>query len=235
MLATGKGDPYFVCHDSPLSDKSLMDGHEVLNFGSYNYEGMSGRREVCEAAKQTIDRYGTGASRLLAGEKTLHRELEREITHWKHAEDALVRVGGHFTNVTYVGNFCGKGDLIVYDVLAHNSIEQGCRLSQAEARSSPHSDADALEGILRMRCSRYGKVFIVIDGAYSMEYARLCAPEEAVRLLFDGGRGAQRTMLKYRFFIPVLVAQRLCCRNACKCIAAHRRRQLIFLDFYYLE
>ena len=44
------GNPYFVIHDSPLTDKSLMDGKWVLNFGSYNYAGMSGRPEVEEAA-----------------------------------------------------------------------------------------------------------------------------------------------------------------------------------------
>ena len=41
--AVGQDDPYFVCHDSPLTDTSLMAGQRVLNFGSYNYAGMSGR------------------------------------------------------------------------------------------------------------------------------------------------------------------------------------------------
>ena len=43
-------NPYFVCHESPLMDTSVMDGHEVLNFGSYNYAGMSGRPETVNAA-----------------------------------------------------------------------------------------------------------------------------------------------------------------------------------------
>ncbi|HPR79377.1 MAG TPA: aminotransferase class I/II-fold pyridoxal phosphate-dependent enzyme, partial [Candidatus Limiplasma sp.] len=162
---------YFVCHESPLRDKSLMAGHEVLNFGSYNYVGMSGRHEVMEAAKAAIDKYGTSASgsRLLAGEKKIHEELEKEIAEWKHAEDCLVLVGGHSTNVTVVGNFCGKNDLIVYDALAHNSIEQGCRLSRATSKPFPHNDPDALESILRTQRNRYAKVLIVIEGAYSMD------------------------------------------------------------------
>ena len=136
LMADGAENPYFVCHDSPLRDKSLMAGQEVLNFGSYNYAGMSGRPEVEAAAKDAIDRYGTSASgsRLLAGEKTLYQELEKELASWKHAQSALVLVGGHSTNVTVVGNFCGKNDLIVYDALAHNSVQQGCRLSQATAK-----------------------------------------------------------------------------------------------------
>ena len=91
-LLSDTDNPYFIAHDSPLTDKSFMDGQWVLNFGSYNYAGMSGRQEVSEAAIDAIRRYGTSASgsRLLAGEKTLDRELERAIAQWKHTEDALV-------------------------------------------------------------------------------------------------------------------------------------------------
>ena len=168
----GKGDnPYFVTHESPLLDTGIIDGKEVLEFGSYNYVGMSGRKEVKDAAKAAIDKYGTSASgsRLLAGEKQVHKDLEKEIADWKHTEDAVVCVGGHSTNVTFVGNFCGKNDLILYDALAHNSIEQGCKLSDATSRPFPHSDIAALETILKNQRAYYEKVLIVIEGAYSMD------------------------------------------------------------------
>ena len=168
----GKGDnPYFVTHESPLLDTGIIDGKEVLEFGSYNYVGMSGRKEVKDAAKAAIDKYGTSASgsRLLAGEKQVHKDLEKEIADWKHTEDAVVCVGGHSTNVTFVGNFCGKNDLILYDALAHNSIEQGCKLSDATSRPFPHSDVAALESILKNQRAYYEKVLIVIEGAYSMD------------------------------------------------------------------
>ena len=171
LMGEGQENPYFVAHDSPLLDKSFVDNQWMLDFGSYNYVGMSGRAETKAAAKAAIDKYGTSASgsRLLAGEKTLHKELEAAIAEWKHTETALVLVGGHSTNVTFVGNFCGKGDLIVYDAIAHNSIEQGCRLSQATAKPFPHSDVNALESILRTQRHKFGKVLIVIEGAYSMD------------------------------------------------------------------
>jgi len=168
----GSGDnPYFVTHESPLLDTGIIDGKKVLEFGSYNYVGMSGRKEVKEAAKAAIDKYGTSASgsRLLAGEKQVHKDLEKEIADWKHTEDAVVCVGGHSTNVTFVGNFCGKNDLILYDALAHNSIEQGCKLSDATSRPFPHSDPAALESILKNQRAFYEKVLIVIEGAYSMD------------------------------------------------------------------
>ncbi len=164
-------NPYFIAHDSPLTDKSLMDGKWVLNFGSYNYVGMSGRKEVEEAAIDAIRKYGTSASgsRLLAGEKHLYQELEKEIADWKHAEAALVLVGGHSTNVTFTGHFAHPGDLILYDALIHNSVAEGCRLSHATARPFPHNDFEALEHILEKRRDKFSKVLICCEGVYSMD------------------------------------------------------------------
>ncbi|MGI6694687.1 MAG: aminotransferase class I/II-fold pyridoxal phosphate-dependent enzyme [Christensenellales bacterium] len=171
LMGAGQENPYFIRHDSALKDVSLMDGVKTLNFGSYNYVGMSGRQEINKAAQAAIEKYGTSASgsRLLAGEKSLYQELEREIAAWKKTEDALVLVSGHATNVTFVGNFCGKNDLILYDALAHNSIDQGCRLSEATVKPFPHDDPEALESILKTQRHKFEKVLIIIEGAYSMD------------------------------------------------------------------
>lgn len=164
-------NPYFVPHDSPLTDTSLMNGRRVINYGSYNYVCLSGHPRTVRAAQEAAERYGTSASgsRLLAGEKTLHRELEAAIAQWKHTEDALVLVGGHSTNVTFVGNFCNERDLILYDALSHNSIMQGCQLSKAHTKGFPHNDFAALESILRANRDKYEKVLIVVEGVYSMD------------------------------------------------------------------
>lgn len=171
LVESGADDPYFVPHTSPLRDTCIIDGRELIDFGNYNYAGMSGRAEVSEAAKKAIDQYGTSASgsRLLAGEKPVHGELERAIAEWKHTEAAVVCVGGHSTNVTFVGNFCGKNDLIVYDALAHNSVAQGCKLSSAVTKSFPHNDTAALESMLQRDRKFFEKVLIVIEGVYSMD------------------------------------------------------------------
>lgn len=171
MESAGGHNPYFAVHDSALRDTSILNGREVLNFSSYNYVGMSGRAETVEAAKQAAERYGTSASgsRLLGGERPIHRQLEEAIAKWKHTEDAIVLVGGHSTNVTFVGNFCVKGDLILYDKLAHNSICEGCRLSDAESKPFPHNDFNALESILKNCRDNYSKVLIAVEGVYSMD------------------------------------------------------------------
>lgn len=171
MQDAGIKDPYFVAHDSILSDTSIVDGREIINLASYNYVGMSGHPRTSQAAKTAIDKYGTSASgsRLIAGEKTLYRDLEKAIAKWKHTDDALVLVGGHSTNVTFVGNFCGDRDLILYDALSHNSITQGCQLSKSDTKAFPHNDFDLLEHMLKAARDKYEKILIVVEGVYSMD------------------------------------------------------------------
>ena len=164
-------NPYFIPHDSTLRDTSMINGKEVINFGSYNYLGLSGHPQVSQAAIEAIQKLGTSASgsRLLAGEKTLHQELEKEIAEWKHSEASIVLVGGHSTNVTFVGNFCNEKDLIIYDVLSHNSIAQGIKLSRATSRMFPHNDFKTAGAILSAMRDKFEKVLLIIEGVYSMD------------------------------------------------------------------
>jgi 8-amino-7-oxononanoate synthase/acyl carrier protein len=181
-------NPYFIHHDGVLTDISLVNGREVLNFASYNYICMSGHPETVRAACEATERYGTSASgsRLLAGEKGLFCELENEIAAWKHTEAALVLVSGHATNVTFVGNFCNERDLILYDTLSHNSILQGCLLSRAKCRAFPHNNVKALEDILKMSRASFEKILLVVEGVYSMD-GDIAPINEFVRLKKEYG------------------------------------------------
>ena len=82
--AEKSGNTYFLCNDSPLRDTSIHDGQEILNFSSYNYVGMSGRPETVKAAQEAAAHYGcsASASRLLGGEKPIHKKLEAAIAEW---------------------------------------------------------------------------------------------------------------------------------------------------------
>lgn len=79
--ATGMPNPFFHVHERVTNDTTQIGGRELINFSSYNYLGTSGDPAVSQAAKDAVDQYGTSvsASRLVSGEKSLHRELERAI------------------------------------------------------------------------------------------------------------------------------------------------------------
>ena len=167
----GLDNPYFSVHEGLTNDRTSIGGREMISWATYNYLGMSGEPAVATAAKAAIDRYGTSvsASRLVSGEKTIHQELEREISRLIGTEDAITFVGGHATNETVIGHVVGPGDLVLHDALAHNSLLQGAVLSGARRRPFPHNDFAAAETILGQIRGQYRRVLLVIEGIYSMD------------------------------------------------------------------
>lgn len=172
LLASAEvSNPFFTVHQGITNDRTMIDGRELVNFSSYNYVGMSGDPQVTEAVKQAVERYGSSvsASRLVSGEKDLHRELEQAISSFLGVEDTVCLVGGHSTNETVIGHLLNPSDLILHDSLSHNSIVQGCILSGARRRPFPHNDWEAADRILREYRHEYRRVLIVIEGVYSMD------------------------------------------------------------------
>ncbi len=172
MLETsGIGNPFFTPHQGVTRDRTIIDGKEVINFSSFNYQGMSGHPKVSRAAKDAVDRYGTSvsASRLVSGEKDLHRELEQALARFTGVEDAITMPSGHATNETVIGHLLGPGDLLLHDALAHNSIVQGGILSGARRRPFAHNDPQVADRLLQQFRPEYRRVLIAIEGVYSMD------------------------------------------------------------------
>jgi 8-amino-7-oxononanoate synthase len=167
----GVGNPFFRPHDGVAGATTVIDHQVYVNFSSYNYLGLAGHPEVNAAAKQAIDRYGTSASasRLVSGERPVHRELERELAELHEVDDCVVFVSGHATNVSTIGQLFGPRDLIVHDALVHNSALLGMQLSGARRMPFAHNDAEALDRLLAQCRLQYERVLIVVEGIYSMD------------------------------------------------------------------
>jgi 8-amino-7-oxononanoate synthase len=167
----GLPNPFFRAHDGVAAATTQIDGRSISNFSSYNYLGLSGHPRVNRATKEAIDRYGTSASasRLVAGERPVQRQLEEALAELYGVEDCVVFVGGHATNVTTIGYLFGPRDLVIHDALIHNSVLEGARLSGATRRSFPHNDVAALDAILADIRGQYERVLVVAEGLYSMD------------------------------------------------------------------
>jgi 7-keto-8-aminopelargonate synthetase-like enzyme len=126
---------------------------------------------VSAAAKAAVDHYGTSvsASRVASGEIPLHRELEQAVAEFLGCPAAIVFSAGHMTNETTIGHLLGEGDLIIHDSLAHNSIQEGAKLSGAKRRPFPHNDWKALDRLLAQIRGQFKRVLIAIEGVYSMD------------------------------------------------------------------
>lgn len=171
LAKTGLRNPFFSVHSGVIADTTQIAGRELISFSSYNYLALSGSPPVSQSAKQAIDEFGTSvsASRLVSGEKTIHKELERELSDFLGVEDVITFPGGHATNESVIGHLVGAGDLILHDALAHNSIIQGAELSGARRRAFEHNDWKDLDAILTEIRRDYRRVLIAIEGLYSMD------------------------------------------------------------------
>ena len=167
----GIGNPFFKVHEGAGGPVTRIGGNENLNFSHYNYLGLNGHPEVNRAAEEAIKRYGTsvGASRLVAGERPVQRELENALADVYGVDDCVAFVSGHATNVSVISTLFGPRDLILHDSLIHNSVLEGIRLSGATRRSFPHNDLDALDALLDALRTQYERALIVVEGLYSMD------------------------------------------------------------------
>src|SRR5262245_23572642 len=165
------GDPFYRCHDGRAGTETWMGGRRYLNFASYDYLGLNGHPALAEAAKHAIARFGTSvsASRVVAGERPVHRELETALADFYGVERAVTLVSGHATNVSTIGTLMGTEDLIVYDGFAHNIVLVSAKLSRATALPFRHNDLTALEQALAAHRDLHKRALVVVEGLYSMD------------------------------------------------------------------
>ena len=162
--------PYFREITSKQGTEVEMDGHHVLMFGSNAYTGLTGDERVVKAAKDALDKYGSGCagSRFLNGTLDLHVQLEKELATFVQKDDTLCFSTGFSVNQGVLAMVVGRGDYIICDDRDHASIVDGRRLSFAKQLHYKHNDMEDLENILKSLPYEAVKL-IVVDGVFSME------------------------------------------------------------------
>lgn len=148
----------------------IVNGREMGMYASYSYLGLIGHPRINKAAREAIDRFGTGTHgvRTLAGTLTIHRELEETIAEFKRAEAAITYSSGYATNLAVISALMGRGDYVLSDKLNHASIVDGCLMSGAEFRRFRHNDMDDLERRLQQIPAGAAKL-VVADAVFSMD------------------------------------------------------------------
>lgn len=174
--------PYFRAITSKQGTEVEMAGHKVLMFGSNAYTGLTGDERIIAAAKNALDKYGSGCagSRFLNGTLDLHVQLEKELAEFEGKDDCLCFSTGFSVNAGVLAVVVGRGDYIICDDRDHASIVDGRRLSFAKQLHYKHNDMEDLENILKTLPKEAVKL-IVVDGVFSME-GDLCKLPEIVEL-----------------------------------------------------
>jgi 8-amino-7-oxononanoate synthase len=171
LADNGIASPFFHVHDGITGSTAVIGGRRLVNFANYNYLGLSGDPDVTRAAQEAVERWGSSvsASRVVSGERPVHRELERELARFLGTEDAIVYIGGVPANVSTISHLLGPDDVVLCDALMHNSAMQGAEFSGARRLVFPHNDWAALDGMLARVRVQHRRALVVIEGVYSAD------------------------------------------------------------------
>ncbi len=164
---------------SPQAAEVVVDGKEMISLSSNNYLGLATHPRLKEAAIAATRDFGagSGAVRTIAGNMSIHEQLEADLAAFKRVEAVLTFQSGFTANTGVIPVVTGEADLIVSDALNHASIIDGMRMSKAPRVVFPHKDTAALRERLREAREKgrpetgepYRLILVVTDGVFSMD------------------------------------------------------------------
>ncbi len=162
--------PYFREITSRQGPVVIMEGREVLMFGSNAYTGLTGDQRIIDAGKAAMDKYGSGCagSRFLNGTLDIHIQLEKELAEFVHKDETLCFPTGFTVNSGVIPALVGRGDYLICDDRDHASIVDGRRQSFATQLHYKHNDMEDLKRLLQKLPHEAIKL-IIVDGVFSME------------------------------------------------------------------
>jgi 8-amino-7-oxononanoate synthase len=144
--------------ESAQGPKVTLDGREVLLLCSNDYLGLAGDERLRQAAAEAAYRWGAGAgaSQLVSGHMTIHRELEERLAELKGYEACVLFGSGFLANTGVIAALATDG-VVASDELNHASIVDGCRLARATTHVYEHNTIPQ------------GADVIVSDAVFSMD------------------------------------------------------------------
>jgi len=192
--------------ESGAGARARLGGREVLMLSTGNYLGLADHPEIRQAMRAALDEFGASScgARINNGTTTLHRQLEARLAEWTGKESAIAFSSGYLANLGTISALCDADTVIVTDQFNHMSILDGCRLAEGTVKIFTHNSIAKLQFVLQ-RTADARKLFVVVDGVYSMDgelapldqihklaeqYGALLMVDEAHGIGVLGARGA---------------------------------------------
>jgi len=158
-----------------------------------NYLNLATHPKVVNAMIEATRKYGAGAGsdRSIAGNMSVHEELDRRLAKFKGAPASLTFQTGFMANEGLIPQLGDRGDLFVSDELNHGSIIDGVRLSHADRAIYKHKDVEDLARVMEEAEKHdppYRHIWIITDGVFSMDGDLAPLPEIA-KIAAEHGAG----------------------------------------------
>lgn len=164
-------DPFAVTMDRMVSQTEAIIGNRpTILVGTNNYLGLTFDPACIAAAKDALDKFGTGTtgSRVLNGTYDGHRALERDLAAFYGRAHCIVFTTGYQANLGVISTLAGPQDYLLIDADSHASIYDACKMTTATVVRFKHNDAADLDRRLAKLADKPGNKIVVKEGLYSM-------------------------------------------------------------------
>ena len=171
MMKIGKDALGLKFDDIISATRGKIDGREILLAGTNNYLGLTFDNDCMAAAKNAVDRHGTGTtgSRVANGSYDEHIQLEKILADHLGMESCVVFTTGYQTNLAAISGLAGDNDVIFMDADAHACVIDGTRLTSSSTIRFRHNNPEDLDKRLKRQGDiSNGNALVVIEGMYSM-------------------------------------------------------------------
>ncbi len=158
----------------PHAEFCLPDGRKktVTVWCGNDYLGMGQHNVVLNAMHQALDEFGSGSggTRNISGNMTLHIELERELATLHQHESALVFNSGYMANATTLATLARilPNAIFYSDEKNHASMIEGIRFTRCEKHIFKHNNPNHLRSLLAA-APRQACHIVVCESVYSMD------------------------------------------------------------------
>lgn len=177
-----------------------LNGRHMLNFALCSYLGLELDSRLKQGTIDAVNRYGTqfAISRAyMSATPYMELEAQFEKLFGSHVLATPTTTLGHIAALPVL---IQKGDAIIIDQMAHNSMQTAAKLVQAEGvpvETLLHGNLELLEERINVLSKQYRHVWYLTDGVYSMfgdmapvhELGNLLNRYEQLHLYFDDAHG----------------------------------------------
>jgi 8-amino-7-oxononanoate synthase len=170
-LVGNGASPFGVPVDQVVSPtEAIIGGRRTILAGTFNYLGLTFDPACIEAAKNALDRDGTGTtgSRIANGNYGVHGQIEQALARFLGRRSVMLFTTGYQANLGILSTAVGPEDFVLLDADCHASIYDGLKMGNATVIRFRHNDAEDLDRRLQRLSGEKGDKLIVIEGIYSM-------------------------------------------------------------------
>lgn len=155
--------------ESPQGIEITVGGRRYISFCSNDYLGLANDQRLCAATKQAIDQYGvgTGASQLISGYTSAHKELELQLAEFFAFPRCVLFSSGYLANLGVISSLASKNTTVLEDKLNHASLIDAAKYAGAKLKRYKHCDSNHAKEILESL--NFQNCLIATDGVFSME------------------------------------------------------------------